>query len=59
MAQQLVYRINEAARRLGVSRNTIYRLVNAGKLSLVKISVRASGITADSIENHLATQKSV
>lgn len=53
----LVYRINVAMAQLGVSRTTIYRMVKAGSLELVKISVRASGITATSITAHLAQNK--
>lgn len=46
----LVYRINVAMAKLGVSRTTIYRLVNAGQLELVKVGKRASGITAQSLQ---------
>lgn len=56
-AQPLIYRINVAMAQLGVSRTTIYRLVNAGDLDLVKVSVRASGITAESINAYLERQK--
>jgi excisionase family DNA binding protein len=45
----LIYRINVAQAKLGVSRSTIYRLVNSGALELVKIGTRSSGITADSV----------
>lgn len=45
----LLYRINVAEAKLGVSRSTIYRLVKDGELELVKIGKRSSGITADSI----------
>jgi excisionase family DNA binding protein len=45
-----IYRINAATTKLSVSRSTIYRLVKSGKLTLVKIGERASGITADSID---------
>lgn len=48
-ATPLVYRISVATEKLGVSRSTIYRLVDAKKLTKVKISERASGITADSL----------
>jgi excisionase family DNA binding protein len=48
-----IYRINAAAALLSVSRTTIYRMVKAGHLDLVKISVRASGITAKSIDARL------
>ena len=49
MPSALLYRINVAEAKLGVSRSTIYRLVNEGQLVLVKIGKRSSGITADSI----------
>jgi len=55
-SRPLTYRINVAMAKLGVSRSTIYRLVNEGKLKLVKISARASGITADSLEAHASGQ---
>jgi len=42
----LLYRISVAEAKLGVSRSTFYQLVKDGKLELVKISRRASGITA-------------
>jgi len=45
----LLYRINVAEAKLGVSRSTIYRLVKEGKLELVKIGRRSSGITVASI----------
>lgn len=45
----LVYRINVAEAKLGVSRSTIYRLVHAGHLKLVKMGARASGVTAASV----------
>lgn len=45
----LVYRINIAEAKLGVSRSTIYRLIHAGRLQPVKLGARASGITAASV----------
>lgn len=45
----ILYRINVAEAKLGVSRSTIYRLVKDGQLELVKIGKRSSGITADSV----------
>lgn len=53
----LVYRINVATEKLGVSRRTIYRLVDSGDLELVKIGARASGITAESIDALLTRGK--
>lgn len=49
-----VYRINDVKAKLSISRNTIYRLVKAGELELVKMSPRASGITASSIDAFVA-----
>ncbi len=45
----ILYRINVAEAKLGVSRSTIHRLIKDGQLELVKIGKRSSGITADSI----------
>jgi predicted site-specific integrase-resolvase len=56
MTQPLSYRINEVCKMLPVSRATVYRLVKAGNLKLVKLSDTpkgASGITAESLEQHL------
>ena len=47
--QALLYRIRTAEAKLGVSRSTIYRLVNEGQLVLIKIGKRSSGITAASV----------
>jgi excisionase family DNA binding protein len=44
-----LYRISAVMVQLSVSRATIYRMVAAGKLRLVKIGERSSGITAESI----------
>jgi excisionase family DNA binding protein len=45
----LVYRINVAEAKLGVSRSTIYRLIKSGELKQVKIGKKASGVTAESV----------
>ncbi|RQQ30504.1 helix-turn-helix transcriptional regulator [Burkholderia stagnalis] len=45
-----LYRIAEVAQMLGVCRATVYNLVRDGRLTLVKIGRRASGITAASVE---------
>lgn len=58
-AHPLVYRISAATEKLGVSRSTIYRLVDAKKLTKVKISERASGITADSLAALLQSGQSL
>lgn len=56
-AYPLLYRINAVTEKLAVSRNTIYRLVKTGDLELVKVGVRASRITAASIDALLAKRK--
>lgn len=53
----ILYRINVAEAKLGVSRSTIYRLVKEGQLDLVKIGKRSSGITADSINAMIERNK--
>ena len=53
-SQPLIYRINAAVQQMGISRATLYRMVKAGDLDLVKISIRASGITRESINRHLS-----
>ncbi|MBB2981806.1 helix-turn-helix transcriptional regulator [Paraburkholderia tropica] len=44
-----LHRINAAAAALGVSRATIYRFVNQGKLTLVQLGANSSAITEDSL----------
>lgn len=44
-----VRRPNDASYLLGISRSTLYRLVDQGELQLVKLGVRSSAITRDSI----------
>jgi predicted DNA-binding transcriptional regulator AlpA len=51
------YRINIAMAKLGVSRSTLYRLVDRGHLELIKISARASGITATSFAAYIEQQQ--
>ena len=53
----LTYRVNRVCQVLGVSRATTYRLVRDKKLELVKVGKRASGITAESLQRHLAGGK--
>ncbi len=53
----LLYRINVAEAKLGVSRSTIYRLAKAGVLELVKIGSRSSGITAKSVQAMIERNK--
>ncbi len=45
-----LYRISEAMTQLSVSRATIYRMVAAGTLRLVKVGTQGSRITAESID---------
>lgn len=49
ITQRVVYRVPRAAEILDISRVSIYRLVTAGELDLVKTGPRASGITRDSL----------
>ncbi|CAJ3516356.1 transcriptional regulator [Burkholderia pseudomallei] len=49
-----LYRISDVMVQLSVSRATIYRMVAAGKLRLVKIGTQGSRITAESVEAVLA-----
>lgn len=51
------YRVNVAMAKLGVSRSTLYRLVDKGHLELIKISARASGITASSFTAYIEQQQ--
>lgn len=50
---KLTYRISTVTKKLEISRATVYRLVKDGRLRLVKISRGASGITAESLEQHM------
>ncbi|WP_318827072.1 helix-turn-helix transcriptional regulator [Burkholderia cepacia] len=44
-----LYRISDVMIQLSVSRATIYRMVAAGRLRLVKVGTHGSRITAESI----------
>jgi predicted DNA-binding transcriptional regulator AlpA len=57
LAQPTTYRINIAMAKLGISRSTLYRLVDKGHLELIKISARASGITATSFAAYIEQQQ--
>lgn len=48
------HRFKRVCELLGISRATAYRLVRDKKLVLVKVGKRASSITAESLERHLA-----
>ncbi|SMF39937.1 transcriptional regulator, AlpA family [Pseudogulbenkiania subflava DSM 22618] len=52
----LFHRINPTVKRLGVSRATLYRLVGAGELELVKVGPKASGITHQSLVKFCAAR---
>ncbi|MCA8080865.1 helix-turn-helix transcriptional regulator [Burkholderia cepacia] len=45
-----LYRISDVMIQLSVSRATIYRMVAAGKLRLVKVGTQGSRITAASVD---------
>lgn len=49
-----LYRISAVMAQLGVSRATVYRMAEAGKLCLVKIGERSPRITAESIDKLIA-----
>jgi excisionase family DNA binding protein len=53
------YRINIAMVKLGVSRSTLYRLVDKGQLKLIKVSDRAAGITASSFDAYIERQQAM
>jgi len=55
----LLYRIHTAEAKLGVSRSTIYRLVNDGQLVLIKIGKRSSGITVASVHALIERNKAL
>ena len=46
--------VQETARVLGVSVHTVYRLINSGDLSAIKISQRRTVIKAEEIERYLS-----
>lgn len=45
--------VQETARVLGVSVHTVYRLINLGELSAIKVSSRKTVIKADEIERYI------
>ncbi|WP_257803310.1 helix-turn-helix transcriptional regulator [Burkholderia glumae] len=49
-----LYKVRDVMAQLQVSKTTVYRLVAAGRLRLVKIGPKSSGITAESIDALLA-----
>lgn len=45
------YRVAEVMEMLGVSRTTVYRWAEEGRLKLVKYGKRAMGVPADSLRD--------
>ena len=45
--------VQETARVLGVSVHTVYRLINSGELSALKVSQRKTVIKAEEIERYI------
>ncbi|MEB0078280.1 helix-turn-helix domain-containing protein [Pseudomonas sp. CCI3.2] len=54
-----IHRIQQVAAALNISRATVYRLIDAGELRRVKISVRAAGITDESLESFMTRRQVV
>lgn len=52
----LVYRVDRLADMLGISRVSIYRLVEAKELDLVKTGIKSSGITHASLQRYCAAR---
>lgn len=55
--EQALYKVSSAMRMLDVCRSTIYRMAARGELQLVKLSERATRVTAESIEREIARCK--
>ncbi|GEM_PF-2932071 len=55
---KLAYRIPETSRIIALSRSSIYRLIDAKELTLIKVGARASAITRDSLI-HYAEARSI
>lgn len=49
-------KIPAAARRMGVSISQAYREIRAGRLQLVKVGLRASAVTSDSVDAWIAAR---
>ncbi|CAD6548847.1 hypothetical protein LMG28727_04899 [Paraburkholderia kirstenboschensis] len=49
-----LYRITDVMTLLNVSRATVYRLVDAGRLTKISLGYRTSRITAESVDALLA-----
>lgn len=46
--------VKETAQFMGVSADTVYRLISSGKLSAKRISPRKTVITADELDRYLS-----
>jgi predicted DNA-binding transcriptional regulator AlpA len=57
MTDQKLYKVSTAMEMLDVCRSTIYRMGARGELEIVKIGVRATRVTAQSIERAIAAGK--
>ena len=55
--EQTLYKVTSAMKKLDVCRATIYRMASRGELDLVKISERATRVTAESIDRAIAAGK--
>lgn len=49
-------KIPAAARRMGVSISQAYREIKTGRLQLVKVGLRASAVTSDSVDAWIAAR---
>jgi predicted DNA-binding transcriptional regulator AlpA len=49
-------KIPAAARRMGVSISQAYREIRAGRLQLVKVGLRASAVTSESVDAWIAAR---
>jgi predicted site-specific integrase-resolvase len=52
--QPMLYRISSVMALLEISHATVYRMVGRGELELVRLSVRSSRITSDSVAKVVA-----
>lgn len=52
--EQTLYKVTSAMKKLDVCRATIYRMAGRGELEIVKIGLRATRVTAESIERAIA-----
>ena len=52
-----IIRPTPAAKQLGISKSTFWRLVRRGELKLFKISERTSGILQGDLEAYIAARK--